>query len=39
MDDMTEPPLSAVLPGTPATGPVSPCDERMVPLHHEAAHR
>ena len=34
-------PLAAavVLPGTDVTGPVSPYDERMLPLHQEAAGR
>jgi tRNA(Arg) A34 adenosine deaminase TadA len=32
-------PLSAVLPGTPVTGPVSPYDDLMFALHEEAARR
>lgn len=32
-------PLSVVLPGTPVTGPVSPYDEMMIPLHQAAAER
>lgn len=32
-------PLSVVLPDTQVTGPVSPYDELMVPLHQEAANR
>ena len=32
-------PLSAVLPATPVTGPVSPYDETMFKLHEEAARR
>ena len=32
-------PLSVVLPGTHVTGPVSPYDELMHPLHQEAADR
>ncbi len=31
--------LTVVLPGTHVTGPVSPYDELMVPLHQEAANR
>jgi len=32
-------PLSVVLPGTHVTGPVTPYDEMMIPLHKEAADR
>jgi tRNA(Arg) A34 adenosine deaminase TadA len=32
-------PLSVVLPGTHVTGPVSPYDELMLPLHQKAANR
>lgn len=32
-------PITTVLPGTPVVGPVSPYDERMIPLHREAADR
>ncbi len=32
-------PLSVVLPGTTVTGPVSPYDEMMIPLHQAAAGR
>lgn len=32
-------PISTVLPGTHVTGPVHPYDEKMFPLHQEAASR